>query len=127
MMENYRFTKQHEWILNSDEGAVIGITDHAQEQLGDIVYVELPEVGDSFDEEAEFGSLESVKAVAEVYMPVNGEVIEINELLEDHPEMVNKNPFESGWLIKIKLEDASVLDDMMNHDEYKEYVASESE
>ncbi len=125
-MDNYRFTKQHEWILDAEDGAVLGISDHAQEQLGDIVYVELPEVGDSFDAGEEFGSLESVKAVAEVYMPVGGEVIEINELLEEHPEMVNKNPMESGWLVKIKVGDRSELEELMDATAYAKYVEEES-
>jgi len=126
-MDNYRYTKQHEWILDSEDGAVIGISDHAQEQLGDIVYVELPEVGDSFDAGEEFGSLESVKAVAEVYMPVGGEVIEVNELLEEHPEMVNKNPMESGWLIKIKIADPAELDELMDMGAYETYVGEEED
>ena len=126
-MDNYRFTKQHEWILDGADGAVIGISDHAQEQLGDIVYVELPEVGDTFDAGEEFGSLESVKAVAEVYMPVGGEVIEINELLDEHPEMVNKNPMESGWLIKVKIADPAELEELMDSGAYETYVGEEED
>ena len=124
--DNLRYSKQHEWILETDTGAIIGITHHAQEQLGDIVYVELPEVGDSFEKEEEFGSLESVKAVAEVFMPISGCIVEINELLEDHPDMVNKNPHESGWLVKVKMDEGESLDDMMDAAAYQAFVEEES-
>ncbi|MDJ0838899.1 MAG: glycine cleavage system protein GcvH [Acidobacteriota bacterium] len=124
-MSDYLYTKEHEWILNDTDGAVIGITHHAQEQLGEIVYVELPEVGDSFESGDEFGSVESVKAVAEVFMPVAGEVIEINGLLDEHPEMVNNNPEESGWLVKIKLADGADLSGLMSKEQYDQFVAEE--
>jgi len=126
-MSSILCTKHHEWILANEDGtAVIGITDHAQSELGDIVYVELPDIGDEFEAEEEFGSLESVKAVAEVYLPASGEVIEVNELLEEHPDMVNKNPLESGWLIKIKISNPDGLANLMDEAAYKEFVASES-
>ena len=126
-MSRFLCTKHHEWILANDDGsAVIGITDHAQSELGDIVYVELPDIGDSFEAAEEFGSLESVKAVAEVYLPASGEITEVNELLEEHPDMVNKNPLESGWLIKINITNADALDGLMDEEAYKAFVASES-
>jgi len=125
--EKYRYTKEHEWVCPADEGTVlVGITHHAQDQLGDIVYVDRPEVGTSFEQNDEVASLESVKAVAEVFMPVSGEVIEVNDLLEDHPEQVNQNPHESGWLLKIRMADPGEMDDMMNAEEYVQYVAEES-
>jgi glycine cleavage system H protein len=125
--ENYRYTKEHEWVCPSEEGTVlVGITHHAQDQLGDIVYVDLPEVGSSFDQHAEVASLESVKAVAEVFMPVSGEVIEVNEMLEEHPEQVNQNPHESGWLLKVRLADPGELDAMMDAASYAKFAAEES-
>jgi glycine cleavage system H protein len=125
--DNYKYTKEHEWVLIEGDTATIGITDHAQSQLGDIVYVELPEAEESFGSGDEFGSVESVKAVAEVYMPISGEVLEVNEALEDQPELVNKDPHDDGWLIKIKITDTSELEDLMDHNEYQELVESESE
>ena len=126
--DKYRYSKEHEWIhVNEDGTAVIGITHHAQNQLGDIVYVDLPDVGDTFDEGEEFGSLESVKAVAEVFLPLTGEIIEINEMLEEHPEMVNSNPHESGWLIKLKIADKSQLDKHMDAAAYGAFAEQEAE
>lgn len=124
--DTHRYTDQHEWILDTDTGSIIGITAHAQSELGDIVYVELPEVGDTFEKGEEFGSLESVKAVAEVYMPAAGEIVEINSVLEETPELVNQNPHESGWLIKVKLNDASELGELMDAEAYAKFVEEES-
>lgn len=123
--DNYKYTKEHEWVLIEGETATIGITDHAQSQLGDIVYVELPEEGDNFSIGDEFGSVESVKAVAEVYMPISGEIVDINESLEESPELVNKDPHDDGWLVKVKIADTSELDDLMDHNEYQEFVDSD--
>jgi glycine cleavage system H protein len=123
---NYYYTREHEWVDVEEGVASIGITDHAQDQLGDIVYVELPEVGADLNAGDEFGSVESVKAVAEVFSPVTGEVTEINEELEDNPEKVNQSPHEDGWLIKIKLADTSELESLMNHEEYASFVEEES-
>ena len=124
--DNYLYTREHEWLDVEDQVATVGITDHAQDQLGDIVYVDLPEVGSEFGNGDEFGSVESVKAVAEVFAPVSGEVVEVNEALEDEPELVNKSPHEAGWLIKVKISDKSELDDLMDPNAYEEYVAQEA-
>lgn len=124
--DNYKYTKEHEWILIDGKTATIGITHHAQSQLGDIVYVELPEVEEFFGIGDEFGSVESVKAVAEVYMPISGEILAINEDLEETPELVNKDPHDDGWLVKVKITDPSELEDLMNHTEYQEFIDSES-
>lgn len=124
--EKYHYTKEHEWLLVEGDQVTVGITHHAQDQLGDIVYVELPEVGESFDQGDEFGSVESVKAVAEVFMPVSGEISAVNENLEDAPESVNQSPHDDGWLIKVTLSDASQLEGLMNHEAYENFVAQES-
>lgn len=124
--DHYYYTKEHEWVDVEDDIAVIGITDHAQDQLGDIVYVDLPEVDDEFSSGDEFGSVESVKAVAEVFMPVSGVITAINEDLEDKPETVNEDPHDDGWLIKLKLTDKSELDDLMNHEDYMEFLEQEA-
>ena len=117
-----KYHEEHEWVRLEGDEAVIGISDYAQEQLSDVVYVELPEVGDSFDKGDIFAVVESVKAASDVYMPVSGEVVEINEDLEDSPELVNSDPFGEAWLVRISLSDPSELDDLMNVEEYKAYV-----
>lgn len=124
--DNLYYTKEHEWLNVDGDEATVGITHHAQDQLGDIVYVELPEEGDTFNEGDEFGSVESVKAVAEVFMPINAEVLENNAKLEDSPELVNHDPHGEGWLIRIKIQDASQLDDLMDHRAYQAFVEEES-
>jgi len=106
-----------------DDGiGTIGVTDYAQGELGDIVYVQLPDVGQEVAEGSEFGALESVKAAADVYSPASGEVTEINTILEDEPELVNKSPYEDGWLIKIKLSDSTLNPDLLSHEEYGQFV-----
>ncbi len=124
--DSYLYTKEHEWVDVEDGVATVGITDYAQEQLGDIVYVELPEVGSELGAGDEFGSVESVKAVAEVFMPIAGEVVAVNEDLEDSPELVNKKAHDEGWVIKIKVADPSELDDLMDQEQYEEWVEQES-
>ncbi|MBW2082680.1 MAG: glycine cleavage system protein GcvH [Deltaproteobacteria bacterium] len=106
------------------EGELVkcGISDYAQDQLGDIVYVELPQVGDEFEQGSEFGTVESVKAVAELYMPVSGEIVEINTALEDSPQLVNQDPYGEGWMIKVRLKDSAELDGLMNAEQYKEML-----
>jgi len=116
--EDVKYAEDHEWVKLSGDTARIGISDYAQDQLGDIVFVELPEVGDSFVKGDEFGTLESVKAVSELYMPVGGEVTAINETLEDSPELVNNAPYEDGWMIEIKIADASEADALMDKGAY---------
>ena len=110
--EDVKYAEDHEWVKLSGDAAKIGISDYAQDQLGDIVFVELPEVGDSFAKGEEFGTLESVKAVSEFNSPVNGEVVEVNERLEDEPNLVNEDPYGEGWLVKVKggTEGADLLD-----------------
>jgi glycine cleavage system H protein len=100
--DNLLYTADHEWIRDEGETCVIGITDHAQDSLGDVTFVELPQVGEQFDAKAVFGVVESVKAASDLYMPVAGEVVEINEELNDSPESVNNNPYESGWMIRVR-------------------------
>lgn len=120
--EELKYTEDHEWILVEDDVATIGITDFAQEQLGDVVFVELPDEGDTLEAGKTFGVVESVKAVSDVYAPVSGEVIEINEALPDEPETLNTSPYEDGWMIKVKLEDGADLDDLMDAASYQEFV-----
>ena len=116
--EDLKYTKDHEWAKSSDGVLTIGINDYAQDQLGEIVFVELPEVGDTFEKDDEFGSVESVKAVSEIYIPVAGEIVEINEALEDEPELVNNSCYDNGWLIKIKPDDISQFEALLDKDAY---------
>lgn len=116
--EDVRYAESHEWVKVSGETARIGITDYAQDQLGDIVFVELPDVGESFDKGSEFGTVESVKAVSELYMPVGGEIVAVNEALEDAPELINNTPFADGWMIEVKLDDSSEVDTLLDKDAY---------
>ena len=119
--ENLKYTSDHEWIklLDNDE-AVVGITDFAQQSLGDITFVETPEEGDTFDRGATFGVVESVKAASDLYMPVDAAVIEGNSVLEDAPEQVNQSPFDEGWIVKIKLLDASQIGELLDASAYAE-------
>jgi glycine cleavage system H protein len=116
--EDVRYAESHEWVKAAGSTARIGITDYAQDQLGDIVFVELPDVGESFEKGAEFGTVESVKAVSELYLPVSGEIVAINEALEDAPELINNTPFSDGWMIEVKLDDSSEIDALMGKDAY---------
>lgn len=120
--ENCKFTKQHEWA--KDEGGIVrvGISDYAQIELGDVVFVELPGEGDSVTKGESFGTVESVKAVSDLYSPVDGKVVAINEALADAPEAVNSSPFEDGWMIKVEASDLSQLEEMMDADAYAAYV-----
>jgi len=117
-----KYTKDHEWVKVNGDEATVGITDFAQGELGDIVYVEIETEGDTIDANEVFGTVEAVKTVSDLFMPVSGEIIEVNEELEDSPEKVNESPYEDGWMIKIKLSDASELDTLMSADEYKEHI-----
>ncbi|MBT6339072.1 MAG: glycine cleavage system protein GcvH [Desulfobacula sp.] len=116
--DDVKYTKSHEWAKISDGIVTIGLNDYAQDQLGEIVFVELPETGDTFSKGDEFGSVESVKAVSEIYIPISGEIVEINEDLEDAPELVNESCYDNGWLIKVKPEDVSQLDDLFDKAAY---------
>lgn len=123
---NLKYTASHEWILDNGDGTVtIGITDHAQELLGDVVFVEVPEVGRAVNKGEEFSLVESVKAASDIYSPVTGEVVAVNEALEDAPETINESAFEDGWIAKIKLSDASELDDMLDAATYEANVGEE--
>jgi glycine cleavage system H protein len=116
------FTDQHEWILVEDDIGTVGISEYAQEQLGDVVYVELPEVGKKIDKGDEAAVVESVKAASEIYAPVTGEVIEVNDQLPDDPAIVNRSAMEDGWFFKIRISDKSELADLMNEKRYQDYV-----
>jgi len=124
--EDLSYTKDHEWVRAKGEHATIGITDHAQQQLGDVVYVELPKVGDKFEASEPFGSVESVKAVSEVYMPLGGSVIEVNESLNDSPEQVNEDPYGDGWMIRIKIDNPVQVDALLTSIEYEDYIKEEA-
>ena len=119
------YTESHEWVREDGDEFVCGITDHAQESLSDIVYVELPEVGDAFDKEDIFGVVESVKAASDLYMPVGGEIADINEQLEDTPEVVNQDPYGDGWLVRFTASDPSELEELMDSEAYEAFVAEE--
>lgn len=123
--EELSYTKDHEWVRLKGDQATIGITDHAQHQLGDVVYVELPKTGDTFESSEPFGSVESVKAVSEIYMPVSGAVIEVNEALNDAPEKVNEDPYGTGWMIVIKMDEPAKADSLLSAIEYEDYIKSE--
>lgn len=116
--EDVKYTEDHEWAKLENGMVTVGINDYAQDQLGEIVFVELPEVGDTFSKGDEFGSVESVKAVSEMYIPVSGEVAEINQDLEDAPELVNNDPYQGGWIIKVKPSDPSEMDALMEKGPY---------
>ncbi len=121
-MSTLRYTEEHEWIRMDDDIGTVGISNFAQEQLGDVVYVELPEVGKTVAQFAEVAVIESVKAASEVRAPVSGEVIEVNEALNDNPELVNSSPIGDGWFFKLRISDLSELDDLMDEAAYKTYV-----
>lgn len=120
--DDYYYTKDHEWIKVEGEKATVGITDFAQKQLGDVVYVELPEVGTELEFHQSIGVIESVKAVSDIYSPVSGEVIELNEKLDDSPELVNQDPHGKGWIIRVKIKDEVELQKLMSADEYEKFI-----
>jgi glycine cleavage system H protein len=124
--EDSRYAKSHEYVHVEGEVGTVGITDYAQKELGDVVFVELPQVGTQLEAGDELGSIESVKAVSELFAPVSGEVVEINETLADKPELVNTDPYGDGWMIRIRISDTTELDDLMNAEEYEEYCETES-
>jgi len=125
--EGLKYSKEHEWVLVEGTSATIGITEYAQEELGDIVFVELPEVGEKIVKDDPFGAVESVKAVSDIYAPVSGAVVEINEILPDNPETINDDPYGDGWMVRVELSDVDDLKDLMDADEYAEYVAQQKE
>jgi len=123
--EELKYTEEHEWVLVEDDMVTVGITDFAQDALGDVVFVELPEVGTELEAGKAFGVVESVKAVSDIYAPVSGEVVEVNEDLPDTPEMVNTSPYEDAWMIKVRVADLSQLDDLMDADAYQAFLEEE--
>ncbi len=124
--EELKYTEEHEWVMVEEELAVIGISDFAQDALGDVVFVELPEVGAVLEAGKAFGVVESVKAVSDIYAPVSGTVEEINEDLLDAPEIINTSPYEDGWMIKIRMDDAAEADALMSAEAYQTLIAEES-
>ncbi len=120
-----KYAKSHEWVRVEGDLATIGITDYAQDQLGDVVYIELPEVGRTLQQEEAFGSVESVKAVSELLAPVGGEVVEVNEELLDTPETVNEDPYSAGWMIIVRMDDPSEVKDLLTAEQYQAFVEEE--
>jgi len=119
-----KYTKDHEWISIDGDNATIGITDYAQGELGDIVYVEIEALGEELEKEEIFGSVEAVKTVSDLFLPVSGEIIELNEGLEDNPELINDDPYGEGWIIKMKISNQSELSDLLSADDYKELIGA---
>ena len=120
--DNLKYTKDHEWIRIEGDEIYVGITDFAQGELGDIVYVEIETTGENLDREDVFGTVEAVKTVSDLFMPVSGEVLEVNQNLESNPEVVNKDPYGDGWLVKISVQDAAELNDLLSAEQYKELI-----
>ncbi|MCX8032828.1 MAG: glycine cleavage system protein GcvH [Thermoleophilia bacterium] len=120
-----KYHREHSWARIEGDTAVFGITDYAQESLGDIVFVELPDVGDEVEAGKPCGEIESVKAVSDIYAPLSGTVIEVNEAVIDAPETINESPYEDGWLVKVRLSDHAEIDDLLSEEEYNELLASE--
>jgi len=122
--DDLKYTQEHEWVKDNGDGTVtIGITDFAQSELGDIVFVELEPEGSEFDKDEVFGTVEAVKTVSELFAPLSGEIVEINELLEDDPELVNNDPYTDGWMVKLKMSDASELDSLLTPEKYQEIIS----
>ena len=120
--EELKYSEDHEWAKKDGEVLVIGITDYAQSELGDVVDLDLPAVGDTFIQKEPFGSIEAVKAAADLYMPLTGEIVEVNDALPDSPETINKDPYGDGWMIKIKIENTEEYDALMDADAYQEHI-----
>ncbi|MCF8221725.1 MAG: glycine cleavage system protein GcvH [Bacteroidales bacterium] len=120
--DNLKYTKDHEWIRVEGDHAFVGVTDFAQGELGDVVFVEIETEGESLDKEEVFGTIEAVKTVSDLFMPVGGEVIEVNPGLEDSPDLVNKDPYGDGWMVKIKISDSSELEELLDPGAYKELI-----
>jgi glycine cleavage system H protein len=125
--ENLQYSKDHEWISVEGDVGTIGITDHAQHSLGDVVYVELPKVGETFEAHDSFGSVESVKAVSEIFTPVGGEVTEVNTALQDEPEKVNTDPYGEGWMMRIRMKNPGEVDSLLTAAEYEDFTKAETE
>jgi len=120
--EELKYSEDHEWVRKEGDVLVVGITDYAQGELGDVVYLDLPAVGDSFEQKDAFGSIEAVKAAADLYMPISGEIVEVNDSLPDTPETINKDPYGDGWMIKIKMSNAEEYDALMDAAAYEAHI-----
>ena len=120
--KKFKFTKDHEWLNLQGDLATVGITDYAQSQLGDIVFVEMPQVSTNIAASESFGAIEAVKTVADLFAPVSGEVIEINENLDSSPDLVNSDPYNEGWIVKLKIDNSDEINELMNYDEYQEFI-----
>jgi glycine cleavage system H protein len=123
-LKDFRFTREHEWVKVVGDTGTVGISDYAQKELGDVVYVELPAKGDTFGKGDPCGNIESVKAVSDIYAPVSGEVVDVNDALENKPELVNQAPYGGGWIFKLKIDDSAELDKLMDSGSYEEYLKS---
>jgi len=124
--DDLKYTREHEWARVKGKKAVVGITEYAQKELGDVVYVELPEVGDEVVQDEQFGVIESVKTVSDLFSPISGEVVEVNENLEDRPELVNEDPYGDGWMIKVAISEPDEVENLLTAETYEEYVEEES-
>lgn len=124
--DDRRYTKTHEWVRLDGDVATVGISDYAQKELGEVVFVDLPEPGEIFDAKEEFGTIESVKAVSELFLPVAGEIVEVNKVLADEPGAVNEDPHGDGWLVKIKVSSDAELDELMGSADYEKFIEEES-
>ena len=120
--KKFKFTKDHEWLNLHEDLAIVGITDYAQGQLGDIVFIEMPQVSTKIAASESFGAIEAVKTVADLYAPVSGEVIEINDNLDSSPDLVNSDPYIEGWIVKLKIDNNDEINELMNYDEYQEFT-----
>jgi glycine cleavage system H protein len=124
VLDNLKYTAEHEWLKVEGEEAYIGVTDFAQHELGDIVFIEVETVGESLDKGETFGTIEAVKTVSDMYMPIGGEIIEFNDLLVSNPELVNKDPFGDGWIIKIRVQDATQIEGLLSAEAYKQLIGA---
>lgn len=125
--EDLKFSKEHEWVRVSGNIATIGVSDYAQDQLGEIVFVELPDEGEEFEKDDAFGVIESVKSVNDIYAPLSGRIVEVNDPVVDSPEIVNEDPYAEGWLVKIEISDPKELSELMSAKDYEAYIKEESE
>jgi len=121
---NLKYTKDHEWVLINGDEATIGITEFAQSELGDIVFVEIETIGETMEKEAVFGSIEAVKTVSDLFMPLSGEIISLNEDLENNPELVNTDPYGKGWMVKVKISNAAEVEELLSSDAYKQLIGA---
>tara|TARA_B110000438_G_C15581998_1_gene550035 strand:- start:27 stop:404 length:378 start_codon:yes stop_codon:yes gene_type:complete len=120
--EKLKYTKDHEWIKVDSSFAYVGITDFAQSELGDVVFIEMPNVGDTFEKNDVFGTIEAVKTLADLFLPVSGKIVEVNEKLDSQPELVNSDPYADGWIVKLEISNTSDLETLLNNNDYKELI-----